>query len=345
MNNQNNKETRGKLYRLTIGAGKVLIAGAVAFFILNLFAHFYYNIPGRAVSYQNSTDFARTENDPYFKMVEGFGYGKTDAKGFNNVRVIENPDILIIGSSQLEGYNVKTEENITAILNDMFSKDGSNLEAYNIGVSGHNFGVCLNNLGEAYEEFNPKKYVVIETRDVLLEPEQMDKLQNGTYPRDDAIPRGVAAFLQKSDYLRLVYLKLSEMRVQKAKPTVAAPVPAEEWDEEYISTLNAILSNAKEEVGDCRLIIISSGSIMLDGENVQERANEHKYEILKKVCLENDIVFLDTYEDFKKLYEEKKVLPSGFSNTHLGKGHLNAHGHQVLAEKLYGAITEMEGAR
>jgi lysophospholipase L1-like esterase len=60
----------------------------------------------------------------------------------------------------------------------------------------------------------------------------------------------------------------------------------------------------------------------------------------EKACEDNDIIFVDMTDDFKQLYEEKNILPYGFINTKVGRGHLNKYGHMVIAKKLAQVIKE-----
>ena len=57
-------------------------------------------------------------------------------------------------------------------------------------------------------------------------------------------------------------------------------------------------------------------------------------ETFEKACKNNNIIFIDTDEDFQKLYKTKHIIPYGFINTKVDSGHLNKYGHEVIAKRL-----------
>ena len=69
-------------------------------------------------------------------MTEGIAHGRFDANGYNNLAVIENPNILLLGSSHMEAVNVNQDENIAFLLANELNGTHS---VYNLGISGHNF--------------------------------------------------------------------------------------------------------------------------------------------------------------------------------------------------------------
>lgn len=58
------------------------------------------------------------------------------------------------------------------------------------------------------------------------------------------------------------------------------------------------------------------------------------------LCQEQGILFLDMTDIFVQKYEENHILPHGFTNTHVGAGHLNKHGHEMIAKSLANVITK-----
>ena len=55
-------------------------------------------------------------------------------------------------------------------------------------------------------------------------------------------------------------------------------------------------------------------------------------------CEQSGVYFVDMSKTFFVEYIENHILPYGFSNTSVGTGHLNKHGHRMIAEKLYEII-------
>lgn len=115
---------------LTIG--KVLASGIIAFVILNALCILYFNIPLSQNSDDGITDFRSVPNTFYARGTEGFAWGKTNNEGYNNCFDYSEGspvDILVIGSSQMEAFQVKQKESMASQLDKLL--DGQMV--YNIG--------------------------------------------------------------------------------------------------------------------------------------------------------------------------------------------------------------------
>ena len=105
-----------KFFGWLIKAG---IAGMIAFALLCAFCFFWYNVP---VHYENptgATEYYWQEHKFYSKGTEGFALGKTNNEGFNNLKDYsegEHINILLMGSSHMEGFNVAQDENTAAMI-------------------------------------------------------------------------------------------------------------------------------------------------------------------------------------------------------------------------------------
>ena len=135
----------------------------LSFLILNVVCFFYYNVPVHSESESGSTDYVWEKSKFYSKGTEGFAFGTTDEKGFNNLSAENSvsPELLIMGSSHTEAFNVAQNENYAYLLKELMNENGMEWNTYNIGVSGHTITTCLNNFENAISEFEPTKYVVI----------------------------------------------------------------------------------------------------------------------------------------------------------------------------------------
>lgn len=99
---------------------KFILAGVVAVAILSVILAFYTLIPVHISNPRGNTDYIWPSGSWYFKTSEGIGWGRFDANGFNNPSVIASPDILLLGSSHMEGTNLLQSENISSVLNELF---------------------------------------------------------------------------------------------------------------------------------------------------------------------------------------------------------------------------------
>ena len=323
---------------------KLFAAGMAAFGILSVFSAFYYHVPIRLKSSTKSTDYIWEKNKFYMRATEGYSYGKTDGNGFNNAEIIDDINILVMGSSQIEAFNVLQNENAVYRLNERFKQGNIDMCAYNIGTSGHSLDYCVNNIENAVKEFSPKDYVIIETQETDFSAEALSKVLNGTHERLKTSDSGLLYYLQKSDYIRLLYAQYQAYRLQNVKHFVAAgtELSAEE-KYAYEHALDAFLHKASAAVEPCRLIIFLDDFIKANEKNmVLEREREYYYNAFVNACEKNNIIFLDMHDAFAAYYEKENKFPHGFSNTRVGVGHLNKYGHDVISQVLYDAITELE---
>ena len=86
-------------------------AAIVAVIILSLIISIYSTSPVRVENPQGNTDYVWKPDSLWMNMSEGISFGKMDGKGFNNLEAIENPDIVLLGSSHIESKNVNQHEN------------------------------------------------------------------------------------------------------------------------------------------------------------------------------------------------------------------------------------------
>ncbi|GHV00259.1 hypothetical protein FACS189483_10210 [Spirochaetia bacterium] len=87
---------------LAANLGKIITAGMMALFVLTIFCLVYYNIPVHVTSKSGTTDYVWGKYAYYSKMTEGFGTGRMNNEGFNNLEDYnaQSIDILLMGSSQ-----------------------------------------------------------------------------------------------------------------------------------------------------------------------------------------------------------------------------------------------------
>ncbi|MBQ6906783.1 MAG: hypothetical protein IJR79_02415 [Clostridia bacterium] len=320
---------------------KIFISGVFAFLILTAFCYFYYNVPVHKNNTDGSTDYKWEPNVFYSRGTEGFASGRTNNEGFVNVLDYnsETPiDILIMGSSHIQAFEVPIRQSTTSRLQELTDKN-----VYNIGVSSHGFSTCCCNLEAAAEKYEPS-YIVIETGTCFFSEDTLNGVISGTLAEIPAHTGGIAAKLQKNQFLRLLYAQVVNYNKKQpaAEEDAVVKDTAEKNNEEL---LTKVLEKVKETATnhDAKIIIayhppvaVNSDATLIIGGN---RAAEEQF---AKTCKENDIYFLNMNERFAEEYEKSYILPYGFINTTVGSGHLNKYGHKMMAEELYKIILEVE---
>ncbi|MBR1437439.1 MAG: hypothetical protein IJ587_02765 [Synergistaceae bacterium] len=298
------------------------------------------NFPLTSIDPDGATDLRPRPDYVWAQGLEGFAYGKTNNEGYNNAHDYKRGmsiDVLVMGASHMEGYQVQMEDNTSSLLSKI-----SKLKVYNIGASRHYLLTCLCNLQSATEKYNPSKYIVIETGSVKIPDKMLKMAEASTFPEvEDAKNRGTLRFLLRENmYLRLLWGKATHiiskyMQSNKDKDTFFN-------DSEIMLRL---LRQAEETASSCgaKLIIAYHPSVSLNKDGTLKINGDP--EIVKQfsdLCAENGIYFLNMAGRFLEEYKNNYILPYGFANTSVGKGHMNRDGHRMFADEIYALIKRIE---
>lgn len=325
--------------------GKAVGAGLLALALLCLFCWFYYNVPVHYANPDGSTEYKWEAGRFYSKGTEGFALGRINNDGFNNLQDYfpgERIDILLMGSSHMEAFNVAQDENAAALLNERFRGER---RVYNIGTSGHTLLYCVKHVDRALTVYAPSDRVILETASLDFSPVDMDAVVDGTCPDIPSRSGGLLTLLQKLPFLRLFYTQF----VKRGDVFVG---PADRPQEEssaipgsYEASLGRLLDKLAREsrAHDVRAMIVFSPPVLIapDGGFYTETDPE-KLAVFTRLCEEKGVEFLDLTEVYLASCEQH-ILPFGFSNTAPLVGHLNRWGHRLFADAVAARIAEREG--
>lgn len=157
---------------------RILSAGMVSFLLLSFFCHFYTRWPVHIPNDAGNTDYIWQPGARWMLMTEGISWGKIDDEGYNNLQVIEDPNVLILGSSHMEAKNVPQTRNTAYLLQEQLGPD---FRVYNKGISGHFFAKVCQYLRENLELYETApKYVIIETDSLAVSQEDVNNIFNHT---------------------------------------------------------------------------------------------------------------------------------------------------------------------
>lgn len=328
-------------HRAFAAGWRLFLSLCTAFIILTLFCTLYYNYSIHSPNENGSTDYKWVSNDFYSCCTEGFACGKTNNEGFINAIDYTDGmpiDILIMGSSHMEGCNVSQASSVTGQLSARLSEK----TIYNIGVSRHHFLTCCANLSAALRRYAPRDYLIIETSLVAFTKEEINLVLDGTYPELADHSSGFLGFLSRNPFLRCVYAQLKGFLIQTEESGEESAEEIAPITEEYLSALDRLLSTVKEtaEKAGTKVIVFYHPTTQVGSDNTLVLPNNDGYlSSFAETCEKNGICFLDMTDRFLAEYEENHVLPYGFSNTSVGGGHLNRYGHAMIADELIGLIT------
>lgn len=313
----------------------IIVAGLISFLILNAFSFFYYNTPPRIEDKSGSVDYKWPANAFYSRGTEGNAYGKVNNDGFNNQIDYNNDlniDILLMGSSHLEGFNTAQKYNVANVLNH-----NTDYLTYNIGISEHTLLNCIYDLESAINKYKPKKYVIIETMNVSFYEDEISKFVSGN-GKLDSFSSPMMDFLQNFKYLKLLFTQYNNTKGHKTGLKNEGSINNEK-------ILNELFKEAKEvcDKNDVELVFLYHPTLSFDNEgNVNAVYNRKDMDIFKNACIENDIHFINMEDTFINAYKTNKVLPHGFNNTVPGSGHLNKYGHEMIAMEIKKFVEENE---
>ncbi|GHV91663.1 hypothetical protein AGMMS50268_21660 [Spirochaetia bacterium] len=330
--------------------GKIITAGIIAVLILSIPCLVYFNFPITIPTKGCATEMVYKKHSNYNGAIEGFGYGRINNEGFTNIEDYnEQPvDILLMGSSHMEGFQVPQDKTTASLLNKLFfGKE----YVYNIGIGGHSFHVVADNFESAIKRYTPEKYVIIETGSIQFSMQTLVDIINYKIPENifGSNIRGPRAFL-RTTFLRniLVCVRLFAYQVKQFRDK-ANKGKLEGLDEfnkdDYLEKINMIMQRLNQTTieNNTRLIIFYHPHLTLNKDGSASVATDNEYlEMFKNACSDNDIYFIDMTAVFMEEYQTNHILPYGFANTAVGAGHLNKNGHRIIANELFRRISEIE---
>lgn len=330
---------------------KTVLAGLAALVILSALMFGYYFMPLRENNPKQNTDYVWAPNTLWASLTEGISYGITDADGFINPEVTEDPDILFLGSSHLQAMNVMPEENMCALLNERFNGE---YRAYNMGISGHTIYKVIQYLDASLKIYQKvPKYIIIETSDVALNEPAVKQALSGDVKKTEVVDTGMIAQLQKVPYFRQMYHQLDNGMLKmllpdnkKKQESLAAntsqaanekPAVNEKPYDEMLGYLQKM-----EKEYDTQIIVMFHPFETINADGTISFSQADHAKVFSRYAEKYDIGFVDMTNDFETMYDEEHHVPHGFVTGETGVGHLNRYGHAAIAESLYQNIRSME---
>lgn len=328
---------------------KVLLAGILAVGIISLFLCIYSLTPVHIENTKKNTDYIWTPDSVWTKMTEGIAWGRFDHNGYNNLTVVDNPDILLLGSSHMEATNVRQDQNTATLLNELL---GSGYSVYNMAISGHDFAkVCqyLPNNMELYE--TAPKVTVIEISSLKISDKDAEAVLNHTVERAESHSAGLIGMLQKVPFLRMVYQQVdgglldlfmskrgsNSLELEGASSGKSITVEYKAYDK-----LFSYLSDIEKEYRTEIILLFHPFETLLKDGTVDYNYESEFTDVFVKSSQEHDITFINMADDFEKMYLSEHHLAHGFITGELGSGHINAYGHRAMAKALADEIQRLE---
>ena len=317
---------------------KVLISAVIAFVTLTLFCFFYYNTPVHYTNHDGSTDYIWDKNYYYSRLTEGFGYGKTNNEGLMNEYDYDEStkvDVLVMGSSHIENQYIPMKNNVVSLLNDWDFKH----TYYNLGVAGHNFRTCIDNLDAALSKYNPQ-FVVIETDSILFDEYTINAVINNDVDEITSSTNKLVIALQHNPFLRLSLSQIDSFIDNNTKIQYQMAELNQEINEDKYNELFDYINNIIDKHNTKLIILYHPTILSYSKDTLTYQTPEESVTKFSKLCKENNIDFIDMGKRFQEEYLDNNIMPKGFFNSKVGFGHLNINGHKMLAQEILNIINK-----
>lgn len=321
---------------------KVILAGIMAVAILCGIFSFYLVMPVHIENPRQNTDYVWPANSRWLKMTEGISWGRFDANGYNNSEVIENPDILILGSSHMEAINVTQDKNTASVLREQL---GGKYTVYNMGISGHHFTKVCKYLPVTLSLFEETPdVIVIETSSTAFSSHDVNALLEGTVGFTASHSTGIVALLQKLPFCRLLYYQIDAGLLDLLMPEKVSAAESGSGSQPSGEVYDRLFRYITAQTADydTQLVIFYHPAETIQEDGAVLFPVDPATAVFARKCEEYGITFIDMTDRFYEMYNESHQLPHGFVTGELGDGHLNADGHRVIAEALAEAMAELE---
>ena len=322
---------------------KIFFAWCVSIVILSFLFLVYYIMPVHEKNINGGTDYVWQPNSFWVKMTEGVSFGRLDSLGFNNDSVVNNPDVLVLGSSHMEAMEVLQYENTSALLQHFLKGKYS---VYNKGISGHSFyKVCQYLPVNLNMYHNKPKYVFIESSTINISREHVEQIFSKKIKNKKSYDTGFIGTLQKIPFFRLIYLQYDSGLFKIFTPNRGKKINAQNKndviDPKPYHQLFEYLENLEKEYGTQIIIAYHpTGKIQKDG-SIEFKASE-RLKLFSQVSKKYGITFVDLTDDFEKMFYTEYHVAHGFVTGRLEYGHLNRYGHECMAKAVYKSIMELE---
>lgn len=335
-----------------------IIALAIVFTIFNIIGMLYYHIPYWFDRSANATESIWRPHAFVLQAKEGLGLNYVDTNGYVNEDkpLSEDGYVLVMGSSHTQGKEVVSGQRFTDILNEKLGGKDC-LKVYNMAIDGHFYDMLVDGFGAALQEFPNSDAIVLEIGSTYYEIEDLtasveqrdyDEFYLGPNLASQMTTQDKLKALVKENlpYVNLVKKQLTSVNIGDTNAFGIRKTNNKETIDavdkiQYYQAVQGTVNLMKSEYSG-KIIILYHPTMALNKDGSIDWEKEDTYETFRSAVEDSGIYFVDMTETFQTEYEEKSVVPYGFSNTAPGEGHMNRYGHEMVAEKLYEVLTSGE---
>lgn len=282
---------------------------------------------------------------------EGRGRHSVDGKGYLNPDLpLAEEYVLVVGSSYVQGKEVKAGKRFIDLMNNELSDSPEELAVYGVSQDGFYFPQMVKGFQALLQEFPDAKTIILElnansySAKALTEareqhPFDPSQTGEGIGANLTGLQKAVIAIKEWFPILNLGKTQLTAM-LSRDSGASAAPETSEYAMEEAIDVAVALLRAQY----DGRLIVFYHPDVDIQPDGSLTLEEDERRSLYWEACGKYGVEFVDVSDAFLEAYEREYIVPCGFSNTKMGSGHFNEAGHQICADVLLETLKGGAGA-
>lgn len=323
----------------------------IAVLLCNGALHLYHRPAAWINRSGSATNGILNPNSVTLQGTEGRGRHGVDGKGYLNFDLPLAEDyILVVGSSYVQGKEVKAGKRFTDLMNTTLAASPEELAVYTVSQDGFYFHNMVKGFQALLQEFPDAGTIILEVNansysakalTEALEQHPFDPGQTGDviYDNLSVMQKVVITVKEWFPILNLGKSQLTAM-LSSDSNSPAAPEASQYSMEEAVDAAVALLRSQY----DGRLIIFYHPDVDIQPDGILTLEEDERVAMYREACGKYGVAFVDVSAAFLEAYERDYTVPYGFSNTKMGSGHFNEAGHQICADTLLEALKGGDGA-
>lgn len=327
-----------------------ILAGIVAVLIVNCVGFIYCHQAGWLNRNSGATKNLWYPNDYISLGMEGFGIHKVDSNGYlNDSSVLSDTGyVLAMGSSFTQAKEVMQKDSWVSQLDARYN-NGDGKKVYNISQNAHFFPDLISGFVAAKEQFPNSKAIILEIQDTEFDFDELTyALENPRVYNAEAEASNIIDSLSTRQKFSLALKRyipiLNELKnyapsidfgqffkTDEKSESSDVEVSAKDYEKLLCRCMDYLANNYEGEI-----LIVFHPRIEICNDGSAKTVETKFYKEFVNACdLHQRITFIDVGEQMISNYEKTFKVPYGFSNTHVGYGHFNKTGNDIM----YAAIS------
>lgn len=332
---------------------KAFGACLLVFFLANTLMFVYNRQPGWLERSHGATTSIWRPGSFIVQGQEGYGIHVVDRNGYlNRGTLVDDNYVLVVGSSQTEGKEVKSGERYCDILNVALQKaeekDTSDLLVYNVSMDANYLPKMLSGFTALISEFPDSSCIVLEIGTTDYTADELQKMLIQREYHESETGEKIQQSLSAKERLKLMMKEFFPLLNHVKSQYKAMGAVNQQSGSMKEETVIKDMESYEKQLGEVFQMLddLYQGQIIFLYHPTMEITNdgltavyEQTTEEFKQLCDTYGFTLVDMTQTFLEAYETDYIVPYGFSNTTLGTGHLNKYGHEMIAENLYQVMT------